>query len=219
MSGTPPRSPSPTRVGDFHAGRFVLGALVALLGVAWLLEATGTWHVPWKTVLPVTLIVLGIALVLSARSGKGQGGLIVLGVLLTLVLTVGTVVDVPFEGGVGDRTEHPRTLSELRGEYQLAVGKLILDLTEIPVEPHALAPRTVAAHVGIGQLMVVVPRSVVPEVRSRVGLGSTQVFGRERSGVDVRNDSFATRVPAPAVAAPYTLDLSVGIGDIEVAYG
>jgi hypothetical protein len=171
--------------------------------------------VPWKIVLPIVLIVIGAGSVLSARTGRGQGALVALGIVLTLVLAVGTVVDIPFEGGIGDRTERPRTLMGLRGAYRLAVGKLTLDLTDLPTAPASTAPRTVEARVGMGQLTVVVPRPVLPDVHARVGVGSARVFGRERSGIDVRNDW----VPFTPSSGPYTLDLSVGVGDIEVRYG
>jgi len=211
------RVPSPPPIPErerFQAGRFVFGALVALLGVAWLLEATDVWHVPWKVVLPVTLIVLGVALVLSARTGRGQGGLVGLGIILTVVLAIGTVVDISFESGVGDRVERPRSYAELKGEYGLSMGKLTIDLRGLP----AAAPSRIVeihARVGIGQLIIVVPDGVEPEVYAKAGIGSVEVFGRQDSGLDVRLDS----VPHVLAPAPYSLDLSTGVGDIEVHYG
>jgi hypothetical protein len=211
----PPPSPSPsTERESFQAGRFVFGALVALFGVAWLLEATDVWHVPWKVVLPVTLTVLGVALLLSARARRGQGGLITLGIILTVVLAIGTVVDVPFEGGVGDRVERPRSYAELKSEYGLSIGKLTVDLSGLPT---AASARTVAirARVGIGQLTIIVPEGVAPEVHATAGVGSVEVFGKQDSGLNVKVYS----VPHVLGPVPYSLDLSTGIGDIEVRRG
>ncbi len=42
-----PTSASATRAERFHTGRFVAGALVALLGLGWLLESLDAAQIPW----------------------------------------------------------------------------------------------------------------------------------------------------------------------------
>lgn len=216
MSRFPDPPPSPKRPG-FQVGRLLAGLVIVAFGVGWLLEALGAATVPWRVVLPAALILIGLALVLSARSGRQHGGLITLGVLLTVVLAVGTVVNVPVDGGVGDRSERPRSYAELRSQYDLAVGQLTLDLTELPVPvPSSLAHRSVRVRVGIGQLIVIVPRKMLVDVQAHTGLGRVSVFGRERSGFDATG-GFHPFVPSEGMTI--VLDVSVGIGDVEVRYG
>jgi hypothetical protein len=221
MSGVPPPPPPPPLPPEregFQAGRFVFGAVVLLFGVAWLLEATDVWRVRWDVVLPVALIVVGLALVVASRSGRGQGGLIALGIVVTVVLVIGTVVDVPFEGGVGERLERPRSVAELSDEFHLAMGKLTVDLRSVALPAGASgSPVEVRARVSLGQLVVIVPQGLLAEAHAKAGIGSTVLFGREEGGFGVRND-FVPSVSAVGGLA-YVLDLSVGIGQVEVRYG
>ncbi len=127
----PASSPPPSR---FHAGRLVLGMVVVVIGVTGLLQAVGVTDVPWKSVLPGSLIAVGAGLVVAGRrSESGQGGLIAIGIVLTLLLAAASALDIPVEGGVGERTERPTTLSGVKSEYRLAVGLLTLDLSGVPV--------------------------------------------------------------------------------------
>ena len=107
----------------------MLGLVLVLFGVGWLLEALGV-DVPWDIVFPAVLIGIGIMLVSSARSGAGQVGLIVAGIVLTILLVLGTAIDIPLGGGVGDRTVRP-SAERIEPEYERGIGKLTLDLTEV----------------------------------------------------------------------------------------
>lgn len=215
MSGLPSPPPPPgARRGGFPAGRLLLGLLIVAVGIGWLLQAFDVVEIPWDVILPSALILVGLTLVVAARSGGGQGGLIALGIVLTLVLLAATVVDVPFRGGVGQRVVQPRSISALHREYDLAIGEMTIDLSEISA--YAPVPREVRARVGIGHLAVLVPRGLLVEVEGHAGIGQVAIFGRQRSGVDVR-DSYAPFGPTQGFA--YALDLSVGIGQVEVRHG
>ncbi len=212
LPAPPPRPPE--RVS---AGRLVLGLVILAIGVGLLLQVAGVTDRAWKVVLPVALVAVGIGLVVAGlRSERGQGGLIALGVVLTVVLTVATVVDIPFEGGVGDRLERPATYDRVRSEYRLAIGRLTINLTRISQLGQSAAPKRVTAHVGVGELVVVVPSRTSVDVHGHAGLGDVTVFGRSESGIDVDNDSGPPPSGAPAALS---LDLSVGVGRVEVRYG
>ena len=107
----PPASPPPS--SRFHAGRLVLGLVVVVIGVAALLQAAGVSDVPWKAVLPGSLIAVGLGLVIAGRrSESGQGGLIAIGIVLTVLLAAASAVDIPLEGGLDPGLDplagHPR---------------------------------------------------------------------------------------------------------------
>ncbi|HEV8622604.1 MAG TPA: hypothetical protein VGR33_06905 [Actinomycetota bacterium] len=211
----PPASPPPT--SRFHAGRLVLGLVVVVIGVTALLQAGGISDVPWKAVLPGSLIAVGLGLVIAGRrSESGQGGLITIGIVLTVVLAAASAVDIPLEGGVGERTERPMSLSAVKSEYRLAVGQLTLDLTSVPVPVTATA-RPVRARVGVGQLIVELPSDQLAVVRGHAGMGQVTIFGQSDGGFGV--DKFVTPIAPTGQPVVFSLDLSVGIGEVLVQHG
>jgi apolipoprotein N-acyltransferase len=66
---TEPLPPTrPTAPADRHgpaAATVLVGALLVLVGIAWLLDAAGV-EVPWRAVLPAALIAVGLACVAGA---------------------------------------------------------------------------------------------------------------------------------------------------------
>jgi hypothetical protein len=210
----PPASPPSSR---FHAGRLVLGLVIVVIGVTALLQAAGVSDVPWKAVLPGSLIAVGLGLVIAGqRSESGQGGLIAIGIVLTVLLAGASAVDIPLEGGVGERTERPMSLSEVRSEYRLAVGQLTLDLTSVSV-PSTSSTRAVRARVGVGQLIVELPSDQMAVVQGHAGMGQVTIFGQSDEGFGVDKD-VTPSVPAGETIA-FSLELSVGIGEVRVQHG
>ncbi len=211
----PPASPPPS--SRFHTGRLVLGLVVVVIGVTALLQAAGVSDVPWKAVLPGSLIAVGLGLVIAGRrSESGQGGLIAIGIVLTVLLAVASAVDIPLEGGVGERTERPTSFSEVKSEYRLAVGQLTLDLTSVPV-PITGTARTVRARVGVGQLIVELPSDQLAVVRGHAGMGQVTIFGESDGGFGVDKDVAPSAPPGQTIVL--SLDLSVGIGEVLVQHG
>jgi hypothetical protein len=178
------------------------------------LEALGVADVPWGLLLPMALLALGGLVVVNARAGRSQGGLIALGLVLTSVLAVGSAIDLPLTGGVGDRTFVPTTWAELRSDYTLAVGQLELDLRDLPSEGPA-GSRVVHVHAGIGQIVVQVRNGALIAVHAHAGAGQVTVFGRSSEGVDV-DGGFQPRVPPGTPLL--TIDVTVGLGEVHVRY-
>lgn len=189
--------------------------VIVAAGVAALLQALDVTPVPWKSVLPGALIAVGLGLVVAGtRSEQGQGGLIAVGIVLTVVLAAATAVDVPFEGGVGERVERPATLAELEDEYRLAVGELTVDLTRLDLRHMTLVagvPQNIQARVGIGQLVVIVPGDELLRVEGRAGVGEVSIFEESDGGLGVHREY----VSADGSVA-LSLELSVGIGEVVV---
>ncbi len=208
-----PGPPSPTP-SSAPVGRFLVGVFLVLLGIGWLLHSLDVVSVEWDLLLPIGLIAVGIALVIVAWYGGSRGALITLGAVLTVILTIGTFVRIPLAGGVGDRTERPPTLGDRT--YELSIGKLTVDLGgAVPGEGGDDVVR-VAARVGIGQLVVIVPDQIpCVSTHARAGIGEVNVFGERRGGIgpDLRTE-------AVCLAAPVlSLELSVGLGQVEVHRG
>lgn len=196
-------------------GRLASGLLLILFGLVWLLEAFDVVELPWDALVPAALIVVGVALVVAARSGHVHVGLIAAGVVLTGLLVIGSAIDFPIGGGVGERQVRPATFDALRSDYRLGVGKMTLDLTALPAE--RLRPGSgTNVRVGIGRLVVIVPQGATVRVKAHATLGSVRLFGAEDSGFDVERGILPTLFQEDVT---FSLVLSVGIGDVEVRRG
>lgn len=204
-----PPSPPADRAGP-AAATVLVGALLILVGIAWLLDAGGV-EVPWRAILPGALIAVGLACVAGAFRGR-QHALMAVGVALMLVLSLAVAadwdLDVPLGGGVGDRTERPVTPAEL-GEYELGVGNLVVDLSRLQVPAGTTA---VEARLGVGELVVELPDGVSVEVVASSGLGEVQVLGQQEGG-------FASRIDTAAELGGdrrLRVDARVGLGQVRV---
>jgi Cell wall-active antibiotics response 4TMS YvqF len=208
--GPSPR-PRPDQRGP-AAATVLVGALLVVVGVGWLLDANGV-EVPWRAVLPAALIAVGLATVAGSMRGR-QHGLMVVGLVLTLVLALAVGTDwglgVTLVGGVGERVEQPATAADLR-EYRLAVGQLTVDLTGLQVPA---GTTTVKAGVGLGELVVKAPAGVAVRLDGRSGVGQVHGLDREENGLgnrlDVRTGDF------DAAGRRLLLELRAGVGEIRV---
>ena len=207
----PPTGPAPP--ADRHgpaAATVLVGALLVLVGIGWLLDAAGI-AVPWRAILPASLIAVGLACAAGAFRGR-QHALMVVGVALAVVLSLAAAADwdleIPLGGGVGDRTERPTTPAELTG-YELGVGNLDVDLRQLQLPP---GTTTVQARVGVGELAVEVPQGVSVAVVARSGLGQVQALDEEEGGLASRIDT----VSEAGGDRRLELDLRVGLGQVRV---
>lgn len=210
MSTPPPLPPAPLEPSR-RVGRLAFGLVLLAIGIGWLLGALGV-DIPWDLVLPGALIAIGGMLIITARSGAGHGGLITAGVVLTIVLLIGTGFNVPLAGGVGERTVR-LTERLIDREVELGVGELTFDLTGVDLAT-MVGGTELRARVGVGELIVIVPDDAPIRVEARSGLGNVQVFGQEEGGVDAE-----ITTPAPIGAPAITLIATVGIGEVRVEHG
>jgi len=189
-------------------GRIVAGSLLVVIGVLWFIDAFGGIDLPWRIVLPCALMILGAALVYGSRTDH-YGGLITLGVFLTIAVVLSSaidvLVDVPFTGGVGDQSLAPTGVAAT--EYHWAIGSMKIDFSQadFPTEQ-------VEVTVGIGELVVTVPDGIAVDVHARAGIGQVVLFGTEVSGVSPEDT-------LSEAGATLHLDVRVGLGRVEVKRG
>jgi hypothetical protein len=136
---------------------------------------------------------------------------VILGIVLVVVLGLGSSFDVSLRGGIGDRTFHPTSIDQLQREYRVGIGQLTLDLTDVAFSGGTF---TIDAHVGIGQLMVRLPPAF-GSIHATAGVGDINVAGRRDSGLDAVVDvTPAGERAGCAQVACVILKLSVGIGQV-----
>lgn len=187
---------------------FVLLGLLGVAAVDVLLHAVGLVALPPNGVLGIGLVLTGAALVVGIRQER-WGGLLALGILLTLAVGAATVAQATLSGGVGTRVVHPTDPAELRHPIKLGAGHLTLDLRDLRPD----ASVDVRARVGSGKLVVVVADQAGVAIDAHSGVGRVSVLGASHGGLDVEQ-----RVTLPATDGHGTLrlHLSSGFGDVEV---
>ena len=90
-------------------GLATMGAALVVVGAMALVDnASSGLHLSLARYLGLALAVIGIGLVVGTWWGRSRG-LIVVGALVVPVLLVSSLVNVPIEGGFGDRTFEPVT--------------------------------------------------------------------------------------------------------------
>jgi len=198
--------------GRTDAGRVAFGVVLIAIGVAWFLAATGLFDIDWAVVMPSLLVLVGIAVLATARSGA-SGPLIGVGIVLTILSLLAAFAAPAFaprvlSGGVGDRDERPRRL-EGDAEFELALGSLTVDLRETED-----LPDEIDASVGVGDLTVILPADVDVVLDAAVGAGEIRALGEQRSGVGISLEQvFEAAGPARQTVE---LDASVTRADLAV---
>jgi phage shock protein PspC (stress-responsive transcriptional regulator) len=192
------------------------GILAACAGVAVLLDGTGAFDVTPTRFLVFALSLTSAALVATAWVGR-PGGLVALGIVLAVSLAAATAIHVPPWAGIGEQIERPRSVAELGSSYELGAGRLVLDLRAVDLDG---GTRTIEADVGVGELVVLLPRGIAAQARSHVSIGHLELFGSERGGIDIGEASSVAAV-APEFEGErgtFDLDLEVGVGSASVGW-
>lgn len=186
-----------------QAGRLTFGIVLLVAGALWLLVALDVVDLAWQTALAIGLVLVGVAVLVVGR----HGGLITLGVVLTVLLALAAMVNVPLEGGVGEREHAPVSAVDVRDEYRLALGKMTVDLSRI--DPGDLPP-VITATVGMGELQVILPPGTGAVVEGEAGAGEVLLLGSREAGVSVSIVARATG------EGSLRLVVEVGFGKVEV---
>jgi phage shock protein PspC (stress-responsive transcriptional regulator) len=202
-----PRPPRRPRRRSFLTP-LTISVLLIGAGAAALLDSVDAVHLTLAAVLASGLIVVGGALVLSTWFGRGRG-LIPIGVLLLLATIPASLIDVPITGGIGERQYHPVARAELRRNYELGIGHLVVDLRDAPLSGRVT---TITGSLGIGELDVDVPGNVQVDVRAHAGAGATEIFGHLDDGL-AHDTHRVAGIPRSGVLH---LVLRVGAGSIHV---
>jgi hypothetical protein len=191
--------------------QIVGGGVLIFIGLLWLLERTGVIDVSVTAVLALATIVIGVSLMLLAGDGP-HVGLIVFGTLLALVTLLTAAAPFEgFQGGVGDRVVAIDSVDDIRPDYNLAMGKLTLDLRDIG-DLETATP--VTASVGMGELLVLVAEGTAIEVDANVGAGQIEILGRVTDGVGI-DDTYESPGFADG-SASLSLELQAFTGRVEV---
>ena len=155
------------------------------------------------------MIAVGAALTVSAFVG-GQRWLVLPALILAIPLGFVAAAGIDVDGGIGDRDYQPTSVNELRDGYELGMGELRLDLTQVDLPP---GRTPLKLDIGIGSLRVVVPDDVCVASDVRVGAGYARVLDRDSGGLDI--DWRRSPLDRSGVKR-LVIDGDVGIGELQV---
>ncbi|GAA4674440.1 PspC domain-containing protein [Gordonia humi] len=173
--------PEPTVPAEPPAPRVPRSPVTPIfLGLAVMTGAAGAaanlagvdWFTPGR-IASLVLAVLGLGLVMGALTRKRGGSGLVPVTLVAAVVVVATTgfagMSGPFpNGGVGDRTWHPRAATDLRDSYELTLGSTTLDLRDLgPLD----RDRTIRLRQGVGDMTVYLPDDIRVRTDCEVTVG------------------------------------------------
>jgi phage shock protein PspC (stress-responsive transcriptional regulator)/predicted membrane protein len=191
------------------------GAVALLIGIAaagafagvFVLAATGG-----GTIVAILAIVAGVALVVSAFAG-GARWLVVPALVLVLPLAIVAAADIDVDGGIGERNYRPATSAELRPDYGVGMGELIVDLRDVDLPA---GETRLDLEVGVGHALVRVPENACLTSDVEVGAGYAEVLDRSSDGLDV---AFAQAAQQVGDSPRLHIDAEIGLGALEVVRG
>jgi phage shock protein PspC (stress-responsive transcriptional regulator) len=206
-----PRSPVPG---------ITMAALLIVVGVLVMIDRLTGADLGPRAFIGSALLVVGLGLIAASRTrGRtGRGGLIAVGVVLSLALIA--AANEPWRGvdrDMGDRVYMPGSADAVQGEYHGGIGDMELDLSVVDVSDLDTEIRT-RVDAGVGDVTILVPRDADVRVNIDSGIGSVEVFGEEG-----RSDGFFEgEGPGSWVGdgePEIVIDVNAGIGDVEVSRG
>ncbi len=204
-------------VGDqWHASadRRLLRWLVlatAVVACAVLLALAGAWLAGTHAQLAAWAVVaIGAMIVLSAFTHTIRW-FVLPGVAFALAVATIAAAHVDLRGGIGDRFYRPQRLSEVRNGYRLGAGRLEVDLRGIAFPAGATR---LHVRLGVGELVLLVPKGVCVATSARVGGGYVGALERRSAGLDV---NWSERPSPPPGTPRLVVDGNVGLGALLVA--
>jgi phage shock protein PspC (stress-responsive transcriptional regulator) len=198
--------------GDDAAQIIARGTLVLLVLIAALGAATAVGFVAavgGGVAVAIIAIVAGVALLAAGLLG-GPLWTMLPAIVLVLPLAVVSAADIDLHGGVGERTDRPATVAEIKPEYRVGVGKMTVDLRRIDLPAGDTDVKLV---VGVGEAVVRVPDNACVSTDAQIGAGQADVLdGDGQSGIDVDVSNGAKTVSRPVVH----VNADIGVGHLQI---
>ncbi len=227
LTATPPptvpapvRTPAPRRRSLGGKLWLIAIGLIALLsGVRPLAESRGVHPLQAGSLMFGAMAIgLGLLIALVAALGYRSSGVSSLAVVAA-VLALATPValsQIDLNAPMGDHTWAPTSAAALQSEYTISLGEGVLDLTTMPAAD--LDGKTVAAKVGMGELLIKVPADVAVRIDYKVGLGELTVYDQGKQVKDFTGAgvSVPPLVLGEGTGKTMTLQMDVGMGTAKV---
>ncbi len=189
----------------------VFGALIAATGLLGLLAVLGVYDVDVAVALAAGVAIVGAAVAVGASTGRRVGGLVLLGLVLLAGFGIAAATPVSLSAGVGEKLERPADASELEDTYELSLGELAVDLSELELPA---GTTDIDVKLGVGEIILTVPEGVALEIDARAAVGEVDLLGEHDEGAAAHKQ--LTSPGSTADAPVLKVDADVTLGAIEV---
>ncbi|PSL03239.1 phage shock protein C (PspC) family protein [Haloactinopolyspora alba] len=211
----PPPEPAPAPAPKTRSTLGPLTFCSAIVAVGVLAVQDVYWAaIPVAAYVALPLAVVSVGLLVGTWRGRSRG-LIVLGVLLTIMLVPATWASQWDMNDLGSdemvRFTRPEQIPD--NVITRGAGTVNYDLSDLALADGESV--TLQVQLGAGDMTVVVPRDADVDVTATLDAGDMVVFGNSQEGVQRSIDTI-NRGPDGPGGGTITLDLEVGLGDLEV---
>jgi phage shock protein PspC (stress-responsive transcriptional regulator) len=139
------------------AAAVIFGVILIAVGAVALLRAIDVQGPSLQLILVAILALVGVGLIAQARRGL-SGGLVALGVVITLILTAMGGVDLDFDidsdSAFGSRSLQPANFDDLDRSYDHAFGSVDLDLRRLDPDELPRGTTTIKMEVAFGSIEI-----------------------------------------------------------------
>ncbi len=205
-----PRPRNPRRRGPILFW-FTMALAVLGVGVLGILDLAGA-PVADPAYPAMVVGTCGVMLLVGAFYGRA-GGLILIGLVAALVLSVATIAQ-RVDGA--DITRRPLVAADVPSSLDTSAGEIILDLSDV-ADLAALDGKQVTLDADIGRIEVIVPEGLSVRVDAVVdGPGHIELFGDERGGIEIDDQ---VRHDAGPGTPEISIDAEISVGEIQIHEG
>jgi len=204
-----PASPPPPREKSI-LGRLTLGAMLVAAGILAVLDNLAALPIDAgpRHYLALGVIIMGLGLIVGAFAGRARW-LILVGAVLLPVLVLSPVFEYDWNSEEFEMFVSPEEFDELGQEYEIEVGNLVIDLTDLPWNGETIK---LVARVDAGNIEIFIPEDVGIFGEARVDIGRVATRGRTSAGLGKPTLEFSEDGLVGAVM----LDAIVDIGNIDI---
>ncbi len=203
-------------------GRLTMAvALIILSGMA-MVELSDWYSFQPMDYAAAAMIVVSLGLLVGAWIGRARW-LIVIGLLIAPWLLFAAAIPWISDWSVGDPSYNPQSIGDVSESYELGVGQLTVDLTDLDGDDFAELDE-IDVSIGIGELVVLVPVGVTVDVDAQVGIGAVVsrytteggFFSFDQDVVSASGIGIERTFQIGDSPSDLRLDLEAGIGEIEI---
>ena len=190
-------------------GWLSFGLALVVAGVMWALQEAGSAHLTLAQILGAALAVLGAGLLVASFVGRGRWTILP-ALLLVPPALVASLINVPLNGVWENRYVTPQTAAQVHSSYEQSGANLVFDFTKLEAGEH---PAPIHAQMGIGEVLILIPKGMPVSVHAQVGAGSIRLLDQPQQGGIGLEASAQTEGVDPIV-----IDVSAGIGTVEMSW-
>jgi phage shock protein PspC (stress-responsive transcriptional regulator) len=210
----PPIPPAPRHREPSRLFPLTMSLVLVVVGLVGIFDLAG-YSVPVAGYFAAALVAIGAGLILGAWVGRARG-LIALGIIGAVLLSVSTVADFRHnDWRGGSMTWAPVSLTAVQDSYQQDFGDARLDLSQIDFT-QAKEPVTVDVRVDVGNLVVILPSDVDVTVDASVDVGNAEVFRESWGGLNSGTRTVVDEGRDGPGGGKLILTAAVDLGNLEV---